>query len=202
MGTVAKKREAKIERIHDAAAALFAEHGFHATRMQDVAEAVDMQKASLYYYFSSKEDLLVSLVESRVGAALDRLRTIVDDGTPIDVRVRSAIAGHLIVFQERADVYTIFNSEKLHSISRDTAVKVDELGRDYERLWADLLSDGVAAGAFRRDLDVPVTVKAILGMCNMTLSWFRPGGRLTIGEVAGRFADLVLVGISARRGRD
>lgn len=202
MGTVAKKREAKIERIHDAAAALFAERGFHATRMQDVAEAVDMQKGSLYYYFSSKEDLLVSLVESRVGAALDRLRTIVDDGTPIDVRVRSAVAGHLTVFQERADVYTIFNSEKLHSISRDTAEKVDELGREYERLWADLLSDGVAAGAFRRDLDVPVTVKAILGMCNMTLSWFRPGGRLTIGEVAGRFADLVLVGISARRGRD
>ncbi|RPI25797.1 MAG: TetR/AcrR family transcriptional regulator [Actinobacteria bacterium] len=196
MSTVARKREARIERIHDAAAALFAERGYHATRMQDVAEAVDMQKGSLYYYFSSKEDLLVSLVESRVGAALDVLRTIVGDEAAPEVQVRSAIAGHLTVFQERADVYTIFNSEKLHSISRDTAVKVDELGREYERLWADLLSAGIAAGAFRRDLDVTVTVKAVLGMCNATLTWFRPGGRLTIEEVADRFSALVLEGIS------
>jgi AcrR family transcriptional regulator len=186
-----------MERIHDAAAALFAERGYHATRMQDVAAAVDMQKGSLYYYFSSKEDLLVSLVEGRVGAALDVLRVIAADGTSPELRVRSAVAGHLTVFQERADVYTIFNSEKLHSISRDTAVKVDELGRQYERLWADILIDGMAGGVFRPDLDVPVTVKAILGMCNMTLTWFRGDGRLTIDEVAERFADLVLTGIAA-----
>ena len=197
MSTVARKREARIERIHDAAAALFAERGYHATRMQDVADAVDMQKGSLYYYFASKEDLLVSLVEGRVGAALDVLRAIVSDGNPVEQRVRSAIAGHLTVFQQRADVYTIFNSEKLHSISEDTAVKVDELGREYERLWADLLAEGVTSGVFRADLDVAVTVKAVLGMCNMTLSWFRPAGRLTIEQVADRFSDLVLGGIEA-----
>jgi AcrR family transcriptional regulator len=200
VSTVARKREARIERIHDAAAALFAERGYHATRMQDVAESVDMQKGSLYYYFASKEELLVSLVESRVGAALGMLATIVADGTSAAARVRSAIAGHLAVFQQRADVYTIFNSEKLHSISRDVAMKVDELGREYERLWADLLTEGIAAGAFRQDLDVPVTVKAVLGMCNTTLFWFRRGGRLTIDEVADRFSDLVLAGISARPG--
>lgn len=200
MERVARKRQGRIERIHDAAAALFAARGFHATRMQDVAEAVDMRKGSLYYYFDSKEDLLVSLVEGRVGAALDVLRGIATESTPVEQRVRSAIAGHLTVFQERADVYTIFNSEKLHSISENTAMKVDELGREYERLWAELLHEGVAAGTFRPDLDVAVAVKAILGMCNMTLTWFRPEGRLDIGDVAGRFSDLVLIGMSSRTG--
>lgn len=197
MPTVAQKRAAKIERIYDVAAALFAEHGYAATRMEDIAAGLDLQKGALYYYFDSKESLLTSLVETRVGVALDVLREIADRDMAAKERVRAAFAGHLTVFQENPDVYTIFNSERLHSISAETAEKVNALGRDYERLWGRMIEEGIEAGEFRADLDIAVSVKAILGACNSTLMWFRSGGRLSIEEVAESFADLFLIGIES-----
>lgn len=194
---VARKREAKIERILDVASELFAERGYQATRMEDIAAGLDLQKGSLYYYFPSKESLLTALVERRVGYARDELRAIVARDEPVIARVRAGVAAHLTVFQQHASLYTIFNSERLHDISPDAATTVDDLGREYEELWAGLLTEGVAGGELRAGLDVPVTVKAILGACNLTLTWFRPGGRLTIDEVAASFADLFLSGIAA-----
>lgn len=73
MSRIAEKRAAKISQIHDVAAPLFAGRGFAATRMEDIDAATGMQKPSLYYYFESKEELLTSLVESRIGVALERL---------------------------------------------------------------------------------------------------------------------------------
>lgn len=195
MSTVARKRAEKIQKIHDVAAALFARHGYYRTRMEDIASGLDLQKGALYYYFDSKEALLASLVEERVGVALGVLKEIVAQDMSATQRVQSAFAGHLAVFQRHADIYTIFNTERLHSISADTAEKVNELGREYERLWGDLIAEGKASGEFRPDLDTPVTVKAILGACNTTLTWFNKGGPLSIEEVAERFAELFLEGM-------
>lgn len=195
MSTVASKRAAKIERIHDVAASLFAQRGFYGTRMEDIAAGLDLQKGALYYYFDSKEALLASLVETRVGVALDVLRDVAARDEAATERVRAAVAGHLTVFQEHADLYTIFNTERLHSISAETAEKVNTLGRDYEQVWARMIEEGIRDGEFRGDLDVDVTVKAILGACNTTLTWYRPGGRLSIDEVSTRFAGLFLEGL-------
>lgn len=195
MSTVARKRAAKIERIHDVAASLFAERGYYGTRMEDIAAGLDLQKGALYYYFDSKEALLASLVEKRVGVALAVLKEIVARDTTATQRARAAVAGHLSVFQEHADIYTIFNTERLHSISKEAAEKVNELGRSYETLWEGLIEEGKSSGEFRGDLDTRVTVKAVLGACNTTLTWFRKGGSLDIEEVAERFADLFLDGM-------
>ena len=196
MSRVAQKRAAKVEAIYDVAASLFAERGFAATRMEDIANGLGMQKASLYYYFDSKEALLTKLVQGRVGVALDALRVIVGLEVSATDRVWQAFTSHLTIFQDHSDVYTIYNSERLHSIIRDTADDVDSLGRDYERLWSDLIEDGVKGGEFREDIDVSVTVKAVLGACNATLLWFQPGGRFTIEDIAERFSRLFIGGIA------
>ena len=196
MSRVAQKRTAKVEAIYDVAGELFAERGFAATRMEDIAAGLGMQKASLYYYFDSKETLLTSLVQSRVGIALDAIRDIVEQEESATSRVRGGVNRHLSVFQDHSDVYTIYNSERLHSISRETAQTVDSLGREYEQLWGRLFREGMQQGEFRGDLDVSITVKALLGSCNATLSWFQPDGRYTIEQVADRFSEIFLNGVS------
>ena len=163
--------------------------------MQDIAAELDMQKGSLYYYFESKEALLATLVRSRVDAAVEALEAIVNGGGPADTKLVAGIRSHVGLFQEYADVYTIFSSEKLGSIDAEGARLVDKAGRKYEGLWAELLHSGMAAGVFRPDLDVPVVVKAIVGLCNSTLYWFREGGRLDVDGLSERFSSLVLGGI-------
>jgi len=190
--TIERKRAAKRQAILDAAARHFAESGYHPARMVDIAEGVGLQKAALYYYFDSKEAILVELIRSRVGVALESLLEITASGAAPQDKIRQAVRAHLRVFHEHADLYTIFNSERLHLISGEAASVVDELGRRYEKAWAEM----VAEAGPRPDLDIPVTVKAIMGMRNTTLTWFAPHGRLTIDDLAGQYADLTLHTIS------
>jgi AcrR family transcriptional regulator len=195
--TASAKRTRKIEQIHAAAAQLFAERGFHATRMADIAAALDMQAGSLYYYFTSKEELLAAVVESRVGRAVVALREVAAGPETVADKIRAAVAAHLRAFQDDADIYSIFNFERLEDISPEVAGQVDRRGREYETLWAELITRGVQTGELRGGIDIRVTVKAIVGLCNSTLLWFRPSGRRTVDEVADEFADLVLGGIAA-----
>ena len=184
--------------IIDAAARMFSEHGYAATRMADIASELDMQAGSLYYYFDSKEALLGSIVSERVGVAVDMLEQIVAEESDPVTRIRRGIEGHLTVFDEHADLYSIFLSERLDAISPELAEQVDELGRTYESLWVGILTEGVESGRLRAGLDEWVTMKAIVGMCNSTLFWYSSVGALSPGDVAERFANLVLDGILER----
>lgn len=196
-GTVERKRQLRREQILDSAARIFARDGFHAARMDDIAAELHLTKAALYYYCESKEDLFVQVIGARVGIAVDALEAL-DSGTATATeKVRQAILVHLRVFHQHRDIYTMFLGERLRSISADAASVVDEMGRRFERRWAAFLTEGIGTGEFRDDLDVGVTVKASLSMCNMTLTWFRPDGRLSIEQLADRFGDLVLGGIRA-----
>lgn len=190
--TVDRKRAAKRQSILDAAARHFAESGYHPARMVDIAKEVGLQKAALYYYFDSKEALLVELIRTRVGVALESLLEITGSDADPTEKIRQAVAAHLRVFHQHADLYTIFNSERIHLISREAASVVDDLGRQYEKAWAAMLTE---TGP-RSDLDIPVTIKAVMGMLNTTLVWFEPAGRLTIDQLADQYAELILRAIS------
>lgn len=191
------KRTDKQARILDVATALFSEKGYAATRMQDIADGLGMKAGSLYYYFESKEAVLASIVGERVGLAVSMLEAIVaSPGTTLD-RIRRGIEGHLDVFDRHADLYRIFQSERLDAISEELGARVDELGRRYERLWVDLLTHGQSEGSIRADADPWVLMKGIVGMCNSTLFWFAPSGRMSSSEVAAVFSQMILEGITA-----
>lgn len=192
---ISRKRLAKTQEIYDTAAHLFAERGYHATRIQDIADALDMNKGSLYYYFAGKEELLMQIVEGRVGTALASVQAIVVSDMPIQRRLKVAIAEHLRLFHEDADIFSIFQFEKLNAINQDAAAAVDHLGREYERLWFELLQEGISAGIFRDDLDPKILVKAIMGMCNQTLIWYQSGGRLGIGDIGDIYAAFIVKGL-------
>lgn len=196
-GTVERKRQLRRNQVLDSAARIFARDGFHAARMDDIAAELHLTKAALYYYCESKEDLFVKVIEARVGLAVDALEGLETTAATAADKVRQAILVHLRVFHQHRDIYTMFLGERLRSISADAASVVDEMGRRFERRWAEFLEEGIRRGEFRSDLDIPITVKASLSMCNMTLTWFRPGGRLSIEDLAGEFGDLVLGGIRA-----
>jgi AcrR family transcriptional regulator len=174
---------------------MFSDRGFANTRMADVAAELDMQAGSLYYYVDSKEGLLAAVVEERVGVAVDMLEEILGRNAGVVDKIRAGIEGHLVVFDEHADLYRIFLSERLHHIAPEVAGTVDKLGRHYEQLWVDLVTDGIVTGELRSDLDAWLTMKAIVGLGNSTLFWFEPDGRLTPEAVAERFTAVILDGI-------
>ncbi len=181
--------------IHDTAAQLFREKGYHATRIQDVAEALGMQKGSLYYYIGSKEDLLRGIVEAPIEQMIADAREVLATGYPPDQKLVRVIEVHLRHFQEYRDMFGIFLREDLDLLDQTSDSDLRALVRTYDALWDDLLREGMEVGTFRADLEPPIVRKAIIGMCNGTYTWFDPEGAKPIQEIARLFADFALRGV-------
>ena len=83
-----------------------------------------------------------------------------------------------------------------HHLMQKLQKDIIETPKHYQRLWAALLQQGIDAGELRNDLDVKVTVYAILGMCNWVYRWYNPAGKLSAEAIAAIFTTLVLDGLS------
>jgi AcrR family transcriptional regulator len=188
-------QKARNAEILQAAAKVFRQRGFHAARMQDVADELGMQKGSLYHYISTKEDLLKGLVEGALERMIDEAHSILETGHPARQKLAMAIEAHLRHNLEDRDIWGIILREDLDLLDRNSPADVKVLVNEYESLWDRLVDIGVEEGEFNPDLDKRVIVQAVLGMCTGFLRWFRPEGRLPLQEVARVFAEITLRGI-------
>jgi len=184
----------KQAEIFSAALRLFQEKGYHGASMQDLADAVGMQKASLYYYFRSKEDLLVLVCERGTRALTRELSAIVDAALPPSEKLRRAIECHLVALCEQLELFTVFLHEQKF-LSEHQKRRLRGEGKRQAELLEAIIAEGVQTGDFRT-VNVPVTVLAILGMCNWLYEWYSPTGPLTPREIAALFSEIVLNGLA------
>lgn len=187
----------KDNEIFDAAASLFKRKGFHATSMQDIADAVGMQKGSLYYHIVSKEELLFRISYEAVSAIAEELQTIADAPLPPPEKLRAAIKNHVENLCERLDLMSVFLKES-KTLTTEQQAQILTHRRRYEELFRGILREGIEAGDFR-PVDVGAVADALLGMLNWMHQWYRPDGRLTPQQIAEVFADLALRGLLANK---
>ncbi|WPD19503.1 MULTISPECIES: TetR/AcrR family transcriptional regulator [Thermaerobacter] len=188
------------QEILDAARKLFREKGYYATTMQDIADAVGLQKASLYHYIRSKEALLLKIAGETMRlfhAELDRIEAA--GGSAAD-QLAAAIRAHVRVVAEHQETLTVLFRES-HALPPEHAEKVrGETGRYTRRLTA-LIARGVATGEFR-PVDPGAACLAILGACNWMYRWYSADGRLSPAQIGEQFVQVILHGLLAPRGDD
>jgi AcrR family transcriptional regulator len=173
------------------AAKLFAEKGYHGTSIGDLAEAMGVQKGSLYAHIASKQDLLYETMRDGARAFHAALDQIPDD-LPANEKIRLALRAHLRLVAEQLDVATVFVREwrYLEGARRDEILA--ERRRYEERLRA-LFREGRELGQLRTDLDEAGAALLMLSAANWAYTWLQPG-RDTDG-LADRFYELLLDGI-------
>jgi AcrR family transcriptional regulator len=185
------------QEIVAAAARVFQEKGYHAATTRDIAAAVGIQQASLYYYISSKEELLYLVVREPIMQLYAQVETIVKSSVPARVKIERSIQAHLVAFDENYPHMFVFVQE-LHNVVQALQDTLREFPGRYQSLWEEVLRQGVAKGELRADLDVTTTALMILGMCNWMYRWYRKGGRLDAQAVANHYANAILDGIVTR----
>ena len=170
------------------AARLFAEKGYHGTSIGDLAEAMGVQKGSLYAHIDSKQDLLYETMREGADAFHGGLDAIPED-LPSSSGSGSRCAAHLRVVAEQLDVATVFVREwrYLEGERRDEIVA--ERRRYEERIRA-LFREGRELGELRTDLDDATAALLLLSAANWAYTWLRPG-RDTDELADGFFALLV-----------
>jgi AcrR family transcriptional regulator len=190
-----KKADLKKAEILKAAARVFRTKGYHASRIQDIAEALDMQKGSLYYYIETKEDLLKGLVEDILEQSVELLGTIQDTTHTPSEKVKLCIESHLRLFHDNIDAFGVFINEDLHFINKNSEKDIFSLMKNYEKGWNVIFEEGIQTGEFRKELNYKMVVKGILGMLNWSYRWYHVKEGYTIEQVAEIFADLILNGV-------
>lgn len=190
------KRE---QEIIAAAAEVFKEKGYHAATTRDIAAAVGIQQASLYYYISSKEELLYLVVRQPIMRLYAQIEEIVKASLPSRTKIERAIAAHLAAFDDNYPHMFVFVQE-LPNVMPALEGTQQEFPKRYQHLWEELIGQGILTGELRANLDIPTTALMILGMCNWMHRWYRKGGRLGTAALAEHYAGAILDGITARAG--
>ena len=192
MSTDERRRE-----IVNTAAVLFDQEGYTNASMDELAQAVGIAKATLYHYFSSKDeilgeiheefiDLLIARHQQRLGAAALREDQLLLEAMADILELMETHRGHVRVFFE--------HHRELPVGAREAILAKRDL---YEGMVESLIADGVKAGIFR-EADVHLASLATFGMCNWAYQWYRPGGRMRPREIAYHFWGLLVQGLERR----
>lgn len=200
----APRRSNRYERryweVIDAAAAVFAERGYHGASTQDIADRLGIRQASLYYYFASKEAALEEVAYRGVEAFVEGLAAIEAEGGPVTERLRRAVLNHLHPLRDRTDYVRVFTFER-RFLPPGSRRGISTMARRYEDMIESLLATGAEDGTFRSDIDTRLTALALIGLLNSVATWYgRREHHRTIDDIAAHYTDLFIKGISASGG--
>lgn len=172
--------------MREAALRLFAQSGYAAVSMRQIAAAVGVQAGALYNYTPDKQTLLYDLMQAHMS---DLLRAVpAQTGQPaadLERFVRFHIAWH----HARADAVFIAYME-LRNLEPENFARIEALRRSYEDHLQAILQRGVGTGAFKMD-DAKVASMAVIAMLTGINTWFRPDGRLSLADIQDVYWSMV-----------
>jgi AcrR family transcriptional regulator len=190
---LASKRREHLVRL---AAELFAEKGYQATTVRNIADEAGILSGSLYHHFDSKESIVEEILTSFFDeltaanqAALDRGG---DPRTLLAELVRICFGTFV---PHRAAIMVMQNDwNYLRQFDRFDYLSRSE--EDYERMWVHQITQGQQTGLFRDDIDARLTYRMIRDTIWMAVRWFRPGGRLDAQGLADHYIKVLFDGIA------
>lgn len=186
------------QEIVEAAAQVFHEKGYESTSIQDIADSVGILKGSLYYYITSKEDLLFEIIQGVHEEALKNLeRTAAVEGDALQ-KIRAFVVVHLthnaLNLVKMAVFFQDFRS--LNGERRKLIVEERDL---YDNFLRDLIRQGQDDGLICPDIEPKLAAITVLGMMNWIYHWYQPGGELSATHIANAYADFVVAGLACDR---
>ena len=178
------------QRVLMVAARLFRTQGYAATPLRDIASAAGMKAGSLYNHFSSKEEIVVEILNLGVQTAFDKVRASVErlDAAPCRTVLRAAIFAHLTCLLGE-DNFTSANIRIFAHVPPHVRDATMTLRHGYERYWVEILKRCAAEGALKPDIDPRMLSMFLFGAMNWALEWYRPG-RHSIAQLADELAAL------------
>lgn len=183
--------------ILETATELFAQRGYHATTMREIAAAIPLRAAGIYYWYESKGAILFELQSGFLDELTDVVTSAIKRHDKPASRLAVAVREHVLFHGLHSRAAFVADSELRALSSKDRRTILAK--RDaYQQLFVRMIEDGVKAGAFKAS-DVRIVSYAILLQCTGVAIWFNPVGNRTLDEVADIHIELVLASLFVPR---
>lgn len=184
------------ETIRHHAAPLFAERGYAATSMRDIAEAASCTKPALYYHFESKQALFIEVLRTEI----DRLTGVIGEELqqPLSTRERMVRAARAYFDQVRrhpVGLKLVMRAE-MHPERDQPAFDFQSVRERILDEVTQLLHEGMAEGVIRADLDVPVVLDALGGAIDSRAILFVLAGEPIPDDYPERMFDMFFRGLA------
>jgi len=177
-------------RIIQAATNQFFERGYHGTTIKELAAEAGIRSATLYYHFPNKEEILVAIMRSTLTA----LAEVVEAATVTELgasdQLRAAVTTHIRFHVDHHREVFLCDAE-LRALSPTTRAEIVAQRDRYEEIFRGILRSGLAAGVLEVP-DVELVTRSLLAACSGVAFWFRPGGTMTVSDVADTYAEIFL----------
>ncbi|RFU63495.1 TetR/AcrR family transcriptional regulator [Peribacillus glennii] len=183
------------EKITEHSIRLFEKKGFSETSIQDIVDSIGVTKGTFYYYFSSKEELLMDIHFRYIDDLLGHQEKILKDETKSSKEKLYDIVYMLISnIKSQGPSAKVFFRE-MQNLSEERLSQIIPKRDKFRLNIQALLEEGVIKGEFRDNLNPPIVTFGILGAANWSYQWFKPDGKMTDREVTDIFVDMILQGI-------
>jgi TetR/AcrR family transcriptional regulator, fatty acid metabolism regulator protein len=188
---------AKPQQIVDAAIRVFARNGYYNSRVSDIAREAGVASGTIYLYFRTKDEILVTLFREKMAQWVALVRREIATERGAEAKIRKLVALHFAVLEGDPDLAEVVQVELRQGHKFFRGASAHEVSAYFD-LIGSTLHEGIAAGQIRADLPVKIATKMLFGaMDQMATSWVlgKRGYRLT--ETAEAVASIFLRGVSA-----
>ena len=189
-GSYAKLTKPKISEI---ALHLFAERGYAAVSMRQIASKVGLQAGALYNYFPDKQTILADLLINHMENLLQSWHKQKLPEKP-DKLLEFFVDFHIEYHLNRPEEVFIAYME-LRNLNPDNFQKIEKLRNKYERILSEILTVGVNKNLFSCE-NTKVTSLAIIGMLKEVHTWYKKGGKISVPEMKSIYREIVLKAVT------
>jgi AcrR family transcriptional regulator len=180
----------------DTACTLFTRKGYFATSIREIASAMGIQKASLYYYISSKEDLIYQISKAAIEHVTACVESALMQVTGPEERLYAFIISHVAGLLQHQNWHAAGNEELMHAFSPERRKEIVALRDTYEQKARTILSAAQAVGLIRSDIPTKFLGLILFGMITNIYSWYQPEVDVPPSELGLLLADLFVAGIA------
>lgn len=187
----------KFQRILDAAVAVFAEKGFFSSRVSDIADRADVADGTVYLYFKSKDEILMTAINTAFDAFMSLARTELKKLNDPTERLRRLAFLHLDALGSNRNMAVVFQME-LRQSTRFLSEFSHHHMIEYLGLVREAILEGQASGIFRREMSDKIAANCFFGALDeMVTSWVLSEHEYKLSNVADVVVDIFLNGMRA-----
>ncbi|MEK7362335.1 MAG: TetR/AcrR family transcriptional regulator [candidate division NC10 bacterium] len=188
----------KHQQIIEAAVRIFARNGYYNSRVSDIAKEAGIASGTIYLYFKTKDEILVTLFREKMAEFVATVRKAIAAEPDAVAKLRRLIGLHFKLLEDHSEMAEVVQVELRQGQKFFRGASANEIS-GYFDLISSVLEEGMAAGVFRNDLPVKTVRKVLFGaMDQMATSWVLGKRGYKLSETAEAVADIFLKGLAAK----